>query len=33
MLAQVQLTVDQQQVTITDNPIMGVSGSVALRRR
>jgi hypothetical protein len=33
MLAQVKLTVDQQQVTTTDNPIMGVSGSAMLRRR
>jgi hypothetical protein len=31
--AQVQLTADQQQVTTTDNPIMGVSGSAALRLR
>jgi len=31
MLAEVQLTVDRQQVITTDNPIMGASGSAALR--
>jgi hypothetical protein len=30
MLTDVQLTVDQQQIVTTYNPIMGVSGSAAL---